>query len=115
MNSAAGKFDESANNMMPFLCIAYRLLARSDILRDANKKYIALQTAIIKVGKVVCEDLPHAFFPEDYGFDPDAVHQLESKAIKLCQQCPVQKLCLDYAITAREPYGIWGGTKASDR
>jgi WhiB family redox-sensing transcriptional regulator len=84
-------------------------------LRDANRKYIALQTAIIKVGRVVCEDLPHAFFPEDLGTDSESVHELESKAIKLCNKCPVQKLCLDYAVTAREPYGIWGGSKASER
>ena len=100
---------------MSFLRSECRLLQRSDILRDANKKYIALQTAIIKEGGVVCEKIPHAFYPEDYGFDPKAVHELESKAIKICKVCPVRKLCLDYAITAREPYGIWGGTKASDR
>jgi WhiB family redox-sensing transcriptional regulator len=84
-------------------------------LKDAQRKYIALQSAIIKVGGVVCEQVPHVFYPEDYGFDSEAVHDLESKALKMCKVCPVKKLCLDYAITAREPYGIWGGTKASDR
>jgi len=27
----------------------------------------------------------------------------------------VQKLCADYAITAREPLGVWGGTTPQDR
>ena len=84
-------------------------------MRDSQKKYIALQRAIHTAGGVVCERVPHAFYPEDYGFDSARVHELESKAIKLCKACPVRKLCLDYAITAREPYGIWGGTKPSER
>lgn len=27
----------------------------------------------------------------------------------LCQTCPVQELCLDGALTRREPWGVWGG------
>jgi len=27
----------------------------------------------------------------------------------LCQSCPVQALCLDGALTRREPWGVWGG------
>jgi WhiB family redox-sensing transcriptional regulator len=27
----------------------------------------------------------------------------------LCQDCPVQKLCLDGALERREPWGVWGG------
>ena len=84
-------------------------------MKDANKKYIALQTAIIKIDGVVCSEVPHAFYPEDYGMSGEQVHKLESLAIKICKSCPVKNLCLDYALTAREPYGIWGGTKASER
>ena len=84
-------------------------------MRIVEKKYIALQTAIIKEGGVVCEKYPQAFYPEDYGVATEAIRELESIAIRICNQCPVQKLCLDYAITAREPYGIWGGTLPSDR
>jgi WhiB family redox-sensing transcriptional regulator len=85
-------------------------------LKEVNKKYIALQSAIIKVGKkVACEDYPDVFFPEDVGALTEAAKEMENIAIRMCRQCPVQKLCLDYAITAREPYGIWGGTLASER
>ncbi|CAN5135181.1 MAG: WhiB family transcriptional regulator [Nocardioides sp.] len=27
----------------------------------------------------------------------------------LCQDCPVQSMCLDGAIERREPWGVWGG------
>ena len=27
----------------------------------------------------------------------------------LCQDCPVQALCLDNALERREPWGVWGG------
>ncbi|MCW2791616.1 MAG: transcription factor WhiB [Nocardioides sp.] len=27
----------------------------------------------------------------------------------LCQDCPVQALCLDGALERREPWGVWGG------
>lgn len=84
-------------------------------MRISEKKYIALQSAIIKVGGVVCEKYPEAFYPEDYGVAVEAIRELESIAVRICIACPVQKLCLDYAITAEEPYGIWGGTLPSDR
>ena len=84
-------------------------------MRISEKKYIALQLAIIKVGGVVCEKYPEAFYPEDYGVAIEAIRELESIAVRICISCPVQKLCLDYAITAEEPYGIWGGTLPSDR
>lgn len=27
----------------------------------------------------------------------------------VCESCPVQAPCLEYALTRREPEGIWGG------
>ena len=27
----------------------------------------------------------------------------------LCQECPVQALCLSLALERREPWGVWGG------
>lgn len=84
-------------------------------MKEVAKKYILLQSAIIKSGGVVCEEYPDVFFPEDVGALTDAAREMENIAIRLCNKCPVKKLCLDYAITAREPYGIWGGTKSSER
>lgn len=84
-------------------------------MSEVAKKYNLLQSAIIKLqGEVPCTKYPEVFFPEDEPL-AEAAHEMENIAVRLCKQCPVKKLCMDYAITAREPYGIWGGTTASDR
>jgi WhiB family redox-sensing transcriptional regulator len=36
-------------------------------------------------------------------------------AFQICNTCPVQPLCLDYAITTNQRHGIWGGTTEADR
>lgn len=36
-------------------------------------------------------------------------------AEELCIDCPVYTLCRDYAMEAKEPWGIWGGTRPVDR
>ena len=33
----------------------------------------------------------------------------------VCASCPVRIECADYAIRAREPYGVWGGLTEEDR
>ena len=33
----------------------------------------------------------------------------------VCASCPVRLECADYAIRAREPYGVWGGLSEDDR
>jgi len=38
------------------------------------------------------------------------------RAAKLiCAGCPVRLECADYAVRAREPYGVWGGLSEEDR
>lgn len=83
--------------------------------KASQKKYIKLLSAITKNGGAECEQLPHIFFPEDsLGLD-GMYHSEKRLALQICDRCPMKKLCADYAITAREPYGIWGGTTPSDR
>jgi len=36
-------------------------------------------------------------------------------AKSVCASCPVRIECADYAIRAREPYGVWGGLTEEDR
>lgn len=43
--------------------------------------------------------------------DMVAVHA----AKQLCGLCPVAVECREYAISAREPWGIWGGLSERDR
>jgi WhiB family redox-sensing transcriptional regulator len=33
----------------------------------------------------------------------------------ICAGCPVKAECADYAIRAREPYGVWGGLTEEER
>ena len=53
------------------------------------------------------------------GVDPDIFYPFsdeeaeEAKAI--CGQCPVQELCLQWALTYREKEGVWGGATERER
>jgi WhiB family redox-sensing transcriptional regulator len=50
---------------------------------------------------------PELFYPEKGG---------STRAAKqVCAMCSVQDECLDYALTHRERYGIWGGLSERDR
>jgi len=39
----------------------------------------------------------------------------DSAAKSVCASCPVRVQCADYAIRAREPYGVWGGLTEEER
>lgn len=39
----------------------------------------------------------------------------EEQAKRVCAQCPVLQRCREYAVTAGEPYGVWGGMSAPER
>lgn len=57
----------------------------------------------------------HLFFPPSTFERKDERQRREARAKAICQVCPVEKDCVDYALDIREPYGIWGGTTESDR
>ena len=39
----------------------------------------------------------------------------EMRAKSVCSSCPVVGNCLDWALRAREPYGVWGGLSVDER
>jgi WhiB family transcriptional regulator, redox-sensing transcriptional regulator len=39
----------------------------------------------------------------------------EWRAKRICHACPVLEYCRDYALDAREPYGIWGAMTSTER
>ena len=39
----------------------------------------------------------------------------EERAKAICRECSVRHPCLDYAVTIREPHGIWGGLNENER
>lgn len=54
-----------------------------------------------------------------FGMDPDIWFSDEKSdkrlAISICIECHVQEECLEYALTHRIPYGIWGAMTPSQR
>ncbi len=50
---------------------------------------------------------PAAFFPSD-GVGVD-------RARRICGTCPVQNVCLEYALANRIDHGVWGGTSERER
>lgn len=39
----------------------------------------------------------------------------EARAKEICESCAVQRDCLEYALSIREPHGIWGGMTENER
>ncbi len=39
----------------------------------------------------------------------------EARAKEICESCSVQRDCLEYALSIREPHGIWGGMTENER
>ena len=54
------------------------------------------------------------FAPAHFEHKPEREAR-EAKAKALCARCPVRLECLDWALTTREPYGVWGGYSESER
>jgi len=60
---------------------------------------------------------PHAtvFFPPPH-FERKVERAVrESRAKEICADCPVSSECLDYALSIKEPHGIWGGLNEAER
>ena len=57
----------------------------------------------------------HLFFPPTTSERKEERERREVRAKSICDVCPVQSDCLDYAVTIREPYGIWGGLTEMER
>lgn len=60
------------------------------------------------IRKAACRGMdPGIFFPQ--------TDQEAEQALAVCRICAVQEECLEYAISAKERYGIWGGTTERER
>lgn len=55
------------------------------------------------------------FFPPMH-FEPKVEREArEAKAKAICADCTVRVECLEWALDAQEPFGIWGGSSELDR
>ncbi|MBA3430031.1 MAG: WhiB family transcriptional regulator [Actinobacteria bacterium] len=55
------------------------------------------------------------FFGLDDSEPPAERRVREEGAKRVCRQCTVRARCLEYALSAKEPYGIWGGLTEVER
>jgi len=55
------------------------------------------------------------FFPPSHFERKDEKAERESRAKDICAGCAVREPCLDYALSIREPHGIWGGLNENER
>lgn len=55
------------------------------------------------------------FFSPTYLEKRDVRAARESTAKAICAACAVRRDCLDFALSTREPYGIWGGLNEIER
>lgn len=60
------------------------------------------------VRRAACRGMdPAIFFPLT---DEEA-----EQALAVCRGCSVRQECLEYALAAKERYGVWGGTTERER
>ncbi|GAA2838620.1 hypothetical protein GCM10020220_029420 [Nonomuraea rubra] len=63
--------------------------------------------------RAACQDAdPGLFFPIVWD---DQAGQRAEQARSICRACPVQAICLDWALRTGEPDGMWGGTTPEER
>lgn len=65
-----------------------------------------------EAGELPCQNFPDLFFPDQKGIGQ--AQDIEC-AKELCKACPLLEECRNYAIEAKEQYGIWGGLTADER
>lgn len=62
----------------------------------------------------LCRDHPaEVFFPDE--IRGRRLVRREETAKGICRECPVLDRCRQHAMTAPEPYGIWGAMTARER
>ena len=55
------------------------------------------------------------FFPPPQFERKDEKLERERRAKEICNSCSVTQDCLGYALSIREPHGIWGGLSEVER
>jgi WhiB family transcriptional regulator, redox-sensing transcriptional regulator len=56
-----------------------------------------------------------AFFPPSHAERKEERLDRELRAKGICAECHVREDCLEYAVSIREPHGIWGGMNEVER
>lgn len=70
--------------------------------------------AFVVDGPTPCKDDPEVFFPSERP-GPRAGTSPYEAARRLCQLCPAQQPCLEWALAHDERFGVWGGLSPDER
>jgi WhiB family redox-sensing transcriptional regulator len=62
-----------------------------------------------------CRGMDSAYFFHPEGERGPARANREARAKEVCRRCPVLEPCRRHALSAQEPYGVWGGLSESER
>ena len=62
-----------------------------------------------------CRGMDTAIFYHSENERGPTRHRREWEAKRICRACPVVGPCLQWALDAREPYGVWGGMSVEER
>jgi WhiB family transcriptional regulator, redox-sensing transcriptional regulator len=64
----------------------------------------------------LCRTADSAIFfpPAQFEHKPEREAR-EKRAKAICSDCPVRAQCLEWALTTREPHGVWGGYAEAER
>jgi WhiB family redox-sensing transcriptional regulator len=66
--------------------------------------------------EALCLEYPGVlFFGVDDSESSSERRTREDQAKRICGACSVRRECLEYALSVREPYGIWGGLTELER
>jgi WhiB family transcriptional regulator, redox-sensing transcriptional regulator len=68
-----------------------------------------------RVGALCRGDDAAHFFAPNHMERKEEKDAREARARDICGRCPVQNDCLEHALTAGEPHGIWGGLNELQR
>lgn len=83
------------------------------IKKQAVTKYNQLHEAMDEVKVWPCKDNPYYYTDYDnLGFENDSGGPrllTEDQCEELCTDCPLLKLCYDFAVLNEEEHGVWGG------
>lgn len=76
----------------------------------------AQQTQLIWQERAACRGpLGSVFFPPLATERKVEKLAREERAKAICRACPVLAECREYAISIREPHGVWGGMSEQER
>ena len=89
---------------------------KSKTAKTVASKLASLEADARWQDKAACKGMdPIIFFGPEHAETVKEKRDREDQAKAVCEICPVKKDCLEYALDAREPYGIWGGLTELER